>query len=78
ADLRAEVGRLQPSSRLSFYFGSMDGASRPDDLPAQFRGHPTVMVVQSTHGMLANITEVERDIAMKMASENQKNKPGMQ
>ena len=56
----------------------MDGASRPDDLPAQFRGHPTVMVVQSTHGMLANITEVERDIAMKMASENQKNKPGMQ
>ncbi len=67
ADLRAEVSQLRPSSRLSFYFGTKDGASQPGDLPAQFHGRPEVMIVQSTHGMLANLEEVERDIAMKMA-----------
>jgi hypothetical protein len=43
--LRAYVGRLTPSSRLSFYFGGIDPVSGPEDLPAAFRGSASVVVL---------------------------------
>jgi pimeloyl-ACP methyl ester carboxylesterase len=70
-DLRAYVGRLAPSSRMSFYFGSLDPVSAVSDLPPAFTGHASVMTGRAQHAFVAVMPEVWPDILAKMAPPGQ-------
>jgi hypothetical protein len=67
AELRALVRRLQPSPRLSFYFGSKDPVSGVADLPKEFEGHRSVKIVDRAHHLVGGAIEVWRDILCKTA-----------
>lgn len=66
AALRASVSRLKPSQRLSFYFATLDTASKPGDLPAAFAGHPSVTMINGMHE-IAPASSWD-DILVKMGS----------
>lgn len=67
ADLQTYVRRLQPTPRISFYFGGIDPVSAVTDLPPSFAGDRSVMIVPRTaHETIAADQEVTRDILAKM------------
>ena len=66
SDLRRYVTRLRPSPKLSFYFGTLDPVSSPDDLPSPFRGHPSLMILRGQHAYVGAARAVWRDIFDKM------------
>lgn len=66
ADLGASTARLRPSPRLSFYFGTLDPVSAASDLPPEFAGHRSVVLVRATHEMVHGMPAAEQDLFAKM------------